>query len=270
MSLACLDAPPDCTSDFSLASALATIDVKHVEDSSPECLLRLAQKMWRGRLAVVTSFQAEGMVLLDMAWRIDPTVRVITLDTGRLPQETYNLIEEVRLRYAIDVEVFCPDARAVEALLRRGPNLFYESVEARLECCHVRKVEPLGRALAGLDAWVTGLRRDQSRARRGVRKLEIDRAHGGIVKLSPLADWTWEQVEAYTRRHNVPKHALYARGYTSIGCAPCTRPVQAGEDVRAGRWWWEGSADKECGLHPIQLQPSSLQDSRSTPTEVNA
>lgn len=228
------------------------------EDAAPETILRHALATWPRRMAVVTSFQAEGMVLLDMAWRIDPTVRVITLDTGRLPQETYDMIDRTRERYAVEVEVFFPDARAVEALVRGGgPNLFRDSVESRLACCHVRKVEPLRRALADLDAWVTGLRRDQSSTRAGVRKVETDPEHGGIVKLNPLADWSWEEVRSYVRRHDVPLHPLYARGYASIGCAPCTRPIRDGENARAGRWWWEANGHKECGLHQIYARKTA-------------
>lgn len=255
MSLALVEAtkPPSSTWPIDLCEG----EIEYRDDFEgygPRNLLRHALRKWRRRVAVVTSFQAEGMVLLDMAWRLDPDVRVLTLDTGRLPQETYNMMDQVRERYGIDVEVFFPDAAAVEALLHRGgPNLFYDSVDSRIACCNVRKVEPLRRALSGLDAWITGLRRDQSPSRAGVSKVEIDDAHGGIAKLSPLADWTWDQVEAYTREHNVPKHPLYARGYASIGCAPCTRPVKAGEDPRAGRWWWEANGSKECGLHPIRV-----------------
>jgi thioredoxin-dependent adenylylsulfate APS reductase len=202
------------------------------------------------RLAISTSFQAEGMVILDMAARIDPGVRVFTLDTGRLPQATYDLMAEVHRRYGIRVELVFPDAREVEAMAaRHGPNLFYEGVPQRMLCCHIRKTRPLERKLATLDAWVTGLRRGQNESRARVRKLEIDAAHGSIVKLNPLADWTTDQVERYTREHDVPRHALYAAGYTSIGCEPCTRPTQPGEDARSGRWWWETDARKECGIH---------------------
>jgi phosphoadenosine phosphosulfate reductase len=166
----------------------------------------------------------------------------------------------VRRRYGIYDEVHLPDAREVEAMVRRaGPNLFYDSVEKRLSCCHVRKVLPLARALGGFDAWVSGVRRDQTQNRAGVPKVAIDPEHGGILKLNPLADWSWEQVEAYVRFHDVPEHPLYRRGYTSIGCAPCTRPVQIGEDRRAGRWWWEDGGQKECGLHLPRRQPALAQ-----------
>ncbi len=193
-------------------------------------------------------------MLLHMAWSVRPDVRVFTVDTGRLPQETHDAIEAVRSRYGIEVEVVVPEARGVEALVRRhGPNPFRTSVELRLTCCAIRKVHPLLRVLDGLDAWITGLRREQWASRANIRKLELDHDHGGIVKLNPLADWSPEEVWAYVRTHDVPYHPLYDQGYTSIGCAPCTRPTRPGEDARAGRWWWETNAPKECGMHcPIE------------------
>jgi thioredoxin-dependent adenylylsulfate APS reductase len=218
--------------------------------ATPQEVLAWALERWRSRLAICTSFQAEGMAILDMAWRIDPSVRLFTVDTGRLPQETYDMIEEVRTRYGIDVEVYFPNTRQVEEMVGRlGPNLFQKSVEERMRCCSVRKVEPLRGALEGLDAWVTGLRREQWASRANIRKIEVDHDHGGLMKLNPLADWTSEEVLAYNRAKGVPAHPLYSRGYTSIGCAPCTRATLPGEDARAGRWWWEHNAPKECGIH---------------------
>ena len=235
-----------------LGAKSPALDAGDLEGADPESILALALEKWGRRVALLISFQAEGLVLLDMAWRIDPAVRVITLDTGRLPQETYEVIDQVRRRYNIEVEVFFPDAGAVETLVRRdGPNLFYRSAQSRLECCRVRKVEPLKRALSGLDAWVTGLRRAQGRSRAAVREVEIDPEHGGIVKLNPLAGWSQQQVDAYADANDLPRHPLYDRGYTSIGCAPCTRPVRLGEDSRSGRWWWEAGDHKECGLHGL-------------------
>ena len=199
---------------------------------------------------MVTSFQAEGMVVLDLARQIDPGVRVLTLDTGRLPEETYEVIEAVRTGLGLEVEVITPDPADVAAMVaRHGPNLFHKDPALRRLCCHVRKVAPLERALAGVEAWSTGLRRDGGRARGGIAKAERDDAHGGILKLNPLADWTRDQVWAYVRSHRLPVSALYDKGYTSIGCAPCTRPTRPGEDERAGRWWWEADQDRECGLH---------------------
>lgn len=224
-----------------------------LEHASAEDLVRWTLERWHPQAAVVIAFQVEGMALLDMAWRIQPEVRVVTLDTGRLPAESYDLMEEVRERYGIELEIYSPDARQVEEMVRRsGPNLFYKSIELRKECCRVRKVEVLRRALSGLDAWITGLRRDQAPSRTRIPKVERDASHGGIFKVSPLAEWTYDQVWDYIREHDVPYHGLYDQGYTSIGCAPCTRARREGEDLRAGRWWWESPDTKECGLHVVQ------------------
>ena len=199
------------------------------------------------QLAVVTSFQYEGMVIVDMAARVSKDVRVITLDTGRLPAETYDMMELVRSRYGLKIEVVSPDAGEMETMVaQHGPNLFYESVALRRTCCHFRKVRPLNRKLAGFDAWLTGLRRSQSESRETVEKFSNE---NGRLKISPLADWSTENVRTYTIDNRVPTHPLYAKGYTSIGCAPCSRATEVGEHERAGRWWWETGAAKECGLH---------------------
>jgi phosphoadenosine phosphosulfate reductase len=221
------------------------------DDQEPQEVIRWALETFDPRrVAVCTSFQIDGMAILDMAWRINPQVRVFTVDTGRLPEETYALIDRVREHYGIQIEVYYPDAREVAAMVRRhGVNLFYRSVPLRLTCCDIRKVRPLVRVLQELDAWITGLRRDQWATRSNIRKIELDHDHGGIVKVNPLADWTEEEVWEYVRAHHVPYHPLYDQGYKSIGCAPCTRPVAPGEDPRAGRWWWETNAPKECGMH---------------------
>jgi phosphoadenosine phosphosulfate reductase len=218
--------------------------------ATPQEVVGWALERWHPRLAICTSFQAEGMAIFDMAWRINPEVRLFTVDTGRLPQETYDMMELVREHYGVAIEVHLPEAAKLARMTTRfGPNLFRRSVEARLLCCSVRKVEPVRDALDALDAWVTGLRRDQWASRANIRKLEIDHDHGGLAKLNPLADWTAAEVWDYNRAHGVPEHPLYARGFTSIGCAPCTRATAAGEDPRAGRWWWEKNAPKECGIH---------------------
>jgi thioredoxin-dependent adenylylsulfate APS reductase len=189
------------------------------------------------------------MVVLDMAIAIDPDLQVFTIDTGRLPQQTLDLVDQVHDRYELRIEVVYPDAAEVSRLVsERGVNLFYESVENRLSCCGVRKVNPLKRRLSTLDAWITGLRREHSEDRAAVPTVEFDELHGGIVKINPLAGWSIEQVKQYIALHDVPQNALYDQGYTSIGCAPCTRATLPGEDPRAGRWWWEQGA-RECGLH---------------------
>ncbi len=224
--------------------------LEQLESRTAEALLAWALDEFHPRLALAASFGAEDVVVIDMLARLDRGARVFTLDTGRLPGETYELMEAVRARYGLTIEVYFPQAAAVEAMVREhGVNLFYVDVGLRRRCCHVRKVEPLRRALEGLDAWITGLRRGQAATRAAVRKVEVDADHGGIIKLNPLADWTEEQVWAYIRAHDVPYNPLHDRGYPSIGCAPCTRPVAPGEDPRAGRWWWERPESRECGLH---------------------
>lgn len=187
------------------------------------------------------------MVIIDMASRISKQIRVMTLDTGRLPAATFQMIEMVRERYGVPVEILTPDPAEVASMVTaHGPDLFYNDVPLRMLCCHVRKVRPLERKLKELRAWVVGLRREQSPARASAPKVDT---RNGAIKISPLADWSKQQVADYTREHDVPVHPLYAQGYASIGCEPCTRPVQAGEDERAGRWWWELNTQKECGIH---------------------
>jgi phosphoadenosine phosphosulfate reductase len=217
---------------------------------SPQDVLAWALREFHPRIALASSFGAEDVVLIDMMLKINPDARVFTLETGRLPYETYTLMEALRERYGLAIEVYFPQAERVEAMVREhGANLFYRSIELRKFCCDVRKVEPLGRALSGLGAWITGLRRDQAVTRTAVQVVELDRDHGGIVKINPLVDWSWDDVWSYTREHRVPYNALHDQGYPSIGCAPCTRAVTPGEDPRAGRWWWENPETKECGLH---------------------
>lgn len=212
--------------------------------------LAWAVETFRDRFAVVTALQVEGMVVLDLARRVDPRVRVLTVDTGRLPEETYTFLDTVRERLDVKVEVVLPNPQTVaDMVAANGANLFRRDRALRQLCCDVRKVEPLNRALTGLDAWATGLRRDGGPARAGTQVVERDELHGGIVKLNPLAGWTRAQVLAYARDHDLPMHPLYEQGYTSIGCAPCTRAVAPGEGERAGRWWWESDEHRECGLH---------------------
>lgn len=219
------------------------------EGRRPEEVLEWAYRTFR-RVAIVASFQAESSVLIHMAASIVERPEVVTLDTGRLPEETHDLIDRVRQRYPIRLHVQAPDpVEVAELVAAGGPNLFRRSVELRERCCDVRKVRPLTRALEGFDAWVTGLRRDQSAGRRRTPVVQTDAAHGGIAKIAPLVAWRRDEVWAYIRDHRLDAHALYERGYASIGCAPCTRPIEPGEDERAGRWWWEESDVKECGLH---------------------
>lgn len=206
-----------------------------------------AQETYGSAFAVVTAFQPEGMILVDMAMRHDPKTRIVTVDTGRLPQETHDMIDTVRLRYGVTIEVLAPDAGEVARMVRRhGVNLFRADPALRKLCCQVRKVRPLDVCLAGLEVWATGLRREQSAERASVERVD-DR--NGRLKLNPLADWTRADVDAYLAAHDVPRHPLLAKGYATVGCAPCSRAVEPGEDERAGRWWWERDGGKECGIH---------------------
>ncbi len=221
------------------------------EQAPAEEVLRWAFEKFSPNIALASSFQAESSVLIDMLHRLRGSdFRVFTLDTGRLNQETYDCMEALRQRYGITIEVYFPAADEVERIVKaHGLNLFYESIELRKRCCAVRKVEPLKRALSGLAAWATGLRREQTVARTGAGKITRDEAHGGIAKVNPLADWTRKQVWDYIAAHDVPYNQLHDRGFPSIGCAPCTRAIKPWEESRAGRWWWEKVEHKECGLH---------------------
>ena len=238
---------------------------EELEPLSPEELLDWALKSFQPRIALASSFQAEESVLIDMMHRLrGADFRVFTLDTGRLNQETYDCMDALKERYGINIEVFFPDASRVESMVKEhGLNLFYKSVELRKSCCAVRKVEPLNRALRHLDAWMTGLRREQAVTRNGVQKVEIDRDHGNIVKINPLADWSYKQVWDYIAQREVPYNKLHDLGYPSIGCAPCTRAIKPWEDIRAGRWWWENPESKECGLHVSKGAGAGSQPSQS-------
>jgi len=219
----------------------------YLEDVAASDLLRWAIETYEERFAIATSFQKEGMILLDLAWRTRLPFRAFTLDTGRLPEETYSMLEDVRQRYGIAVEVVTPDPADICGMVQEhGPNLFYRSAEMRQMCCNVRKVRPFERKLQEFEAWATGLRRGQGQTRAAVAKVAEE---AGRLKLAPVADWSAQQVDAYLRKYDVPVHPLYEQGYTSIGCAPCTRAIKEGEGERAGRWWWETGVMKECGIH---------------------
>ncbi len=227
---------------------------EQVKNQNAEEVLRLALEWFGGRIALASSLQAEDQVLTDMLCGLTSGPSVFTLDTGRLHNLTYDTIDKTNRHYHIQIEMLFPDASAVEALVNEhGPNPFYQSIELRKCCCHIRKVAPLQRKLKTLGAWITGQRRDQALTRGELEKIEWDRQNQ-LVKFNPLADWTTEQVWDYIRQHEVPYNPLHDQGYPSIGCAPCTRPVKKGEDVRAGRWWWEEPQHKECGLHLISGQ----------------
>ncbi|MEA4985863.1 Thioredoxin-dependent 5'-adenylylsulfate reductase [bioreactor metagenome] len=216
---------------------------------SPEFVLTYFLHAYSGRIALSSSLSIEDQMLTDLIVGIAPATRIFTLDTGRLFPETYSLIERTRMKYPITLEVFFPDAAEVESMVREnGINLFYESAELRKKCCQVRKIQPLKRAFQGLEVWICGLRREQSVTRQDMQLIEWD-ASNGLIKLNPLIDYTEAQVWEYIKKNQVPYNKLHDRGFPSIGCQPCTRAVEPGEDVRAGRWWWENPEQKECGLH---------------------
>jgi phosphoadenosine phosphosulfate reductase len=219
--------------------------------AEPAAVVAWVMQRFGAGVAVASSFSVEDCVVIDLAHKAGHgDVRVFALDTGRLPDETYMTAERVRMKYGVEVDWFFPAREPVETLIRsKGLYSFRDSLDNRHECCGIRKVEPLGRALAGLDAWMTGLRREQSVTRTDTPEVEVDATHGGIAKVNPLIGWSFDQVRAYAVEHRVPIHPLHDKGYPSIGCAPCTRAIAPGEHPRAGRWWWEDPENKECGLH---------------------
>lgn len=216
-------------------------------DGAADLLAEAAAKY--GPATFACSFGLEDMVIIDLIHRADLDIEIFTLDTGRLHEETYALMQQVMQRYSKPLRIMFPEGAAVESFVRaEGVNAFYQSVDLRKRCCGIRKVEPLRRALQGKKLWVTGMRREQSVTRADLEALSFDDANG-LMKLNPLLDWSEVEVNQYIAQHQVPVNALHARGFPSIGCAPCTRAVSPGEDARAGRWWWEQPESKECGLH---------------------
>lgn len=226
------------------------MNFKDFNTKTAEEILRWSVDKYGFRAGLASSFGMEDMVLIDMVSKIEGEVTVFTLDTGRLHEETYQTMDRVRSKYGVNIQVYFPQKDDVERLVgEKGLYSFRESVDNRRECCAIRKLEPLSRALSGLDAWITGLRREQSVTRTEIQKVEEDTDHAPLIKISPLADWTLAQVEDYIKNNDVPINPLHRKNYPSIGCAPCTRPVSEGEGIRKGRWWWENSEHKECGLH---------------------
>ncbi len=220
-----------------------------LEEASPDEIIGFFSEEFKGRIGFATSLGAEDQVITQMIAGIDPAMKIFTLDTGRLFQETYDLLNITRGKYGINIEVFFPDAMDVEEMVNsRGINLFYENVENRKLCCFIRKTKPLTRALQGIDIWICGLRRDQSVTRQEIKVVEWDDIQKRI-KVNPLVNWNLEQVWDYIHAHKIPYNTLHDKSYPSIGCLPCTRAVQPGEDIRSGRWWWESPENRECGLH---------------------
>lgn len=219
------------------------------EDLGAEDIIRLAVKEFGSRLTFASSLGEEDQVIAHMISLIAPQTAIFTLDTGRLFPETYDLLAKMEKRYCRSIQIYFPDAKAVEQMVsQKGINLFYESVENRKLCCSIRKVEPLKRALKNVDAWMCGLRREQSVTRSDIQMFELD-AVNEKIKINPLVNWTLQQVRDFIKVNQIDVNPLHANGFVSIGCAPCTRAIQPGEDIRAGRWWWELAGQKECGLH---------------------
>lgn len=213
-------------------------------------ILCLGAESAKGPVKLACSFSLEDVVIIDMVKELGLEIGVFAIDTGRLNEETYEVAEAITGRYGIAIDWYFPKHEAVEKLEReKGVFSFRESLDNRHECCHIRKVEPLGRALSGLSGWVTGMRREHSVTRVDLKAIQLDELNGNILKLNPLLDWSEAQLLAYVQERRLPQNRLLAQGYRSIGCAPCTRAVQPGEDARAGRWWWENPEHKECGLH---------------------
>ncbi|MCK5113331.1 MAG: phosphoadenylyl-sulfate reductase [Phycisphaerae bacterium] len=228
---------------------------KQTAELPTDAFLKFVWKHFGDKIALASSLSPEDQVITHMLCEIFGEAverpKVFTIDTGRLPQKTYDVIEATYKKYGLWIKMLFPDAQTVEQMVNNdGPNLFYDSVEARKQCCFVRKVEPLRRELATLDAWVTGLRKQQATTRKDVERIEWDESNG-LVKINPLVNWSNDEVWAFIRENNVPYNLLHDKGYPSIGCKPCTRAVRDGEDIRSGRWWWETPEQKECGLHVV-------------------
>ncbi|MCB2208833.1 MAG: phosphoadenylyl-sulfate reductase [Bacteroidetes bacterium] len=218
-------------------------------DAAPEDVLTYFLNEFGDKIALSTSLGLEDQVLTHMVHSINRQTRIFTLDTGRLFPETYDLINRTSKKYEVPIQVYFPDRNEVEQMVaEKGINLFYDSIENRKLCCGIRKLKPLARALNGLEVWITGLRRDQSVTRNEVKIVEWDELNG-LVKINPLINWSEQQVWDYIHQHVIPYNPLHKKGFASIGCQPCTRAILKGEDIRAGRWWWENPDTKECGLH---------------------
>ncbi len=234
---------------FNEKKRLMEENIEKLNLMTSEEAMRYLMDKYGDRIALSSSLSLEDQVITHMMLSIRKNARIFTLDTGRLFPETYSLIDKTNMKYGIKMEIYFPDHEKVEAMTRKhGVNLFYESMEKRKECCNVRKIEPLNRALSTLDVWVCGLRREQSITRGDMKMVEKD-PYSNVIKFNPLIDWSLKDVTDYIKANNIPYNPLHDKGYPSIGCQPCTRPVAEGEDIRSGRWWWEDPDKKECGLH---------------------
>lgn len=220
-----------------------------IENKSITEILDYVATQFPGKVIFTTSFGIEDQVLTHYIFTNNLPIRVVSIDTGRMFEETYKVFNRTRERYNKEIEVMFPKHEAVQELLsKKGPYSFYESIENRKECCNIRKVEPLRRALVDMEIWITGIRRDQNQNRTDMHMLEWDEGYG-LYKINPLIEWTLQDVEDFLKKENIPYNSLHDKGFVSIGCAPCTRAIQPGDDFRAGRWWWENNSGKECGLH---------------------
>ncbi len=222
---------------------------KELQNSSTQEVISFFLSNYPEKIAFATSLGIEDQVITEMIVSINKSIKIFTLDTGRLFQETYDLIQKTNSRYKINIEIYFPDTRQVEKMVKeKGINLFYESIENRKLCCHVRKIESLKRVLNKFDFWITGLRKEQSEIRANDKLIEWDKVNG-LIKVNPLIKWTEKDVWNYIKGKNIPYNSLHNKGFKSIGCLPCTRAVEDSEDSRSGRWWWENDEHKECGLH---------------------
>ena len=227
---------------------------RRFHDSTLAEVLKILEPEHRGKMVFTTSFSYEDQVITDLICRNQLEIKLVTLDTGRLFEETYKTWRATVEKYGREIIAFFPPQAEVEQMLRtKGPFSFYESMENRKECCHLRKVVPLTRAMEGMEIWIAGLRAQQSAGRSGLSLFEWDDSIG-VVKYNPLLDWSLDQVKDHIRENNVPYNILHDRGFASIGCAPCTRAIQPGDDFRSGRWWWEHNSGKECGIHNHYLE----------------
>ena len=224
--------------------------LEKIDASEPIKVMEKAISYYGERITMATSLQLGGLVLIDMLHQIGTEIRVFSIDTGRLPEDTFECAENVYRKYGIRIEWVFPSFEDVQQIeSNKGLYSFKESVENRKECCYIRKVKPLKRALEGFDAWITGRRLDQGQTRTDLNRVEVDPVHSGKIKINPLISWNKGDLWDYVHKHKVPYNSLYDKGYLSIGCGPCTRPCANGEDERAGRWWWELPEHKECGIH---------------------